>query len=120
MVEFLRESGYRVSEAVTAAEAIDALNSKLVIDLVVTDWQPAYFLRQMARKLSSAHRELIIQDAEVTVDKAAAFLDFLLHEVGLLPIWICPFTAYDPRRRFRSSQPTRMCSTSTSAFGTRK
>jgi DNA-binding NtrC family response regulator len=37
MAEFLRQSGYRVSEAANAAEAVDALNSKFTVDLVVTD-----------------------------------------------------------------------------------
>jgi CheY-like chemotaxis protein len=37
MSEFLRQSGYRVSEAASADEAIDALNSKLTVDLVITD-----------------------------------------------------------------------------------
>ncbi|HLJ70791.1 MAG TPA: response regulator [Roseiarcus sp.] len=37
MAEFLRQSGYRVSEAASAAEAIDALGSKLAVDLVITD-----------------------------------------------------------------------------------
>ncbi len=37
MAEFLRQSGYTVSEAANAAEAVDVLNSKLTIDLVVTD-----------------------------------------------------------------------------------
>jgi CheY-like chemotaxis protein len=37
MAEFLRQSGYRVSEAANAAEAVDALSSKLTVDLVVTD-----------------------------------------------------------------------------------
>jgi len=37
MAEFLRQSGYRVSEAANSAEAIDALGSKLTVDLVVTD-----------------------------------------------------------------------------------
>jgi CheY-like chemotaxis protein len=37
MAEFLRQSGYRVSEAANAAEAIDALDSKQIVDLVVTD-----------------------------------------------------------------------------------
>jgi CheY-like chemotaxis protein len=37
MAEFLRQSGFRVSEAANAAEAIDALNSKFAVDLVVTD-----------------------------------------------------------------------------------
>src|SRR5579872_2705059 len=37
MAEFLRQSGFRVSEAANATEAIDALNSKFAVDLVVTD-----------------------------------------------------------------------------------
>ncbi|HLH49754.1 MAG TPA: response regulator [Roseiarcus sp.] len=37
MAEFLRQSGYRVSEAASAAEAVDALSSKLAVDLVITD-----------------------------------------------------------------------------------
>jgi CheY-like chemotaxis protein len=37
MAEFLRQTGYRVSEAANAAEALDALNSKLAIDVVITD-----------------------------------------------------------------------------------
>ncbi|HLH49591.1 MAG TPA: response regulator [Roseiarcus sp.] len=37
MSEFLRQSIYRVSEAGHAGEAIDALNAKFAIDLVVTD-----------------------------------------------------------------------------------
>jgi two-component system, response regulator PdtaR len=35
--EFLRQSGYHVSEAANATEAIDVLASKLTVDLVVTD-----------------------------------------------------------------------------------
>jgi CheY-like chemotaxis protein len=37
MAEFLRECGYRVHEAATAEEAIEALQAKFVIDLVFTD-----------------------------------------------------------------------------------
>ena len=37
MAEFLRECGYRVYEAATAKEAIEALQAKFVIDLVFTD-----------------------------------------------------------------------------------
>jgi len=37
MAEYLRQAGYTVAEAVNAAEAVEALNSKLAIDLVVTD-----------------------------------------------------------------------------------
>jgi CheY-like chemotaxis protein len=37
MAEFLRECGYRVHEAGNANEAIEALQSKMSVDLVVTD-----------------------------------------------------------------------------------
>jgi CheY-like chemotaxis protein len=37
MAEFLRACGYRVHEAGNAAEALDALQSKLALDLVVSD-----------------------------------------------------------------------------------
>ena len=37
MAEFLRECGYRVQEAATAKEAIEALQAKFVVDLVFTD-----------------------------------------------------------------------------------
>ena len=37
MAEFLRECGYRVYEAATAKEAIEALQAKFAVDLVFTD-----------------------------------------------------------------------------------
>ncbi len=37
MAEFLRECGYRVHEAATANEAVEALQAKFAIDLVFTD-----------------------------------------------------------------------------------
>ena len=39
MAEYLRESGYRVHEAHAAPAAIDVLNSKMAIDLVISDIQ---------------------------------------------------------------------------------
>jgi len=37
--------------------------------------------------------EWVIQDVEVPVARAAGFLEFLLHEIGIRPIWICPVMA---------------------------
>jgi CheY-like chemotaxis protein len=39
MAEYLREAGYRVHEVHNATEAMDALNSKMAIDIVVSDIQ---------------------------------------------------------------------------------
>ncbi len=62
----------------------------------VVDWQPGYRARALLRTLSRRHRESVVQDVDVTVDKAPEFLDFFQREIGLTPIWICPFRAYDP------------------------
>ena len=38
--------------------------------------------------------EWVIQDVEIPVDNAAAFLRFLDSEIGIRPVWICPAQAY--------------------------
>ena len=42
------------------------------------------------------HTEAVIQDIDIPIARAAEFLAFLLAEVGLLPIWICPIRAPVP------------------------
>jgi FAD/FMN-containing dehydrogenase len=54
----------------------------------------------MRRKLFGVHFESIVQDVDVTVQHAPAFLDFFQREIGLTPVWICPFSAYDRQHRF--------------------
>lgn len=39
--------------------------------------------------------ESVIQDIEVTVDKAADFLEFFLREIAILPIWVCPTSMHN-------------------------
>jgi FAD/FMN-containing dehydrogenase len=64
------------------------------------DWEPGVRLRQVRRRLLGIHREAIVQDVDVTVERAPAFLEFFQREIGLTPVWICPFKAYAPRRGF--------------------
>jgi hypothetical protein len=66
----------------------------------VIDWQPGVRLRQVWRRLSGSHHESIVQDVDVTIDKAPAFLEFFQREIGLSPVWICPFRAYNPQHHF--------------------
>ena len=40
--------------------------------------------------------EPVIQDVAIPVENAVEFLDFLLREVGIKPVWICPFRSRDP------------------------
>jgi FAD/FMN-containing dehydrogenase len=36
-------------------------------------------------------REAVIQDVQIPIEHAASFCDFLISDIGILPIWICPF-----------------------------
>jgi FAD/FMN-containing dehydrogenase len=40
--------------------------------------------------------ESVIQDVDIPIDKAVDFFDFLLSEVGITPVWVCPFRSLDP------------------------
>ncbi len=41
-------------------------------------------------RLLGLHRESVIQDVDIPIERAAEFLDFLLRDIGILPIWLCP------------------------------
>lgn len=38
-------------------------------------------------------RESVIQDVDIPIENAAEFFDFLLTEIGITPVWVCPFRA---------------------------
>jgi FAD/FMN-containing dehydrogenase len=44
-------------------------------------------------RMRGGHRESVIQDVDIPLDRAAAFLDFFEREIGIAPIWICPARA---------------------------
>ncbi len=44
-------------------------------------------------RLGGWHRESVIQDVDLPLEQAPAFLAFLLREIGILPVWICPIGA---------------------------
>ena len=66
----------------------------------VVDWEPGVRLRQIRRKLFGVHHESIVQDVDVAVEHAHTFLDFFQREIGLTPVWVCPFRAFDRDHRF--------------------
>ena len=58
---------------------------------------------QLAQRLARwrGHgRESVIQDVDIPLAQAPQFLDFLLREIGILPVWICPVRGEVPGRRF--------------------
>ena len=58
-------------------------------------------IMRWSRKLPlKSNTESVIQDVDIPIEHAPGFADFLLREIGILPIWLCPFKAYDPAARF--------------------
>jgi FAD/FMN-containing dehydrogenase len=44
--------------------------------------------------------EAVIQDIDIPIERAPEFLRFLLREIGITPIWICPFRNRDKAATF--------------------
>ncbi|MEW6132856.1 MAG: FAD-binding oxidoreductase [Pseudomonadota bacterium] len=51
-------------------------------------------------RLLGLHRESVIQDVDIPIRNAAAFLDFFQREIGILPIWVCPVRPYRKEAHF--------------------
>jgi len=51
-------------------------------------------------QLLGRHRESVIQDVDIPLQNAPAFLDFFQREIGILPIWICPLRPYRKDAQF--------------------
>jgi FAD/FMN-containing dehydrogenase len=72
------------------------LNSAFYKKLI--DWEPGYQVRKAWRRVMNLRFENVIQDVDVPIERAPAFLDFFEREIGLSPVWICPFKAVNPER----------------------
>jgi FAD/FMN-containing dehydrogenase len=57
----------------------------------VMRWNSRIGLTRWLDRVAGKHPESVIQDIDVPIDRAAEFLDFFLREVGITPVWICPF-----------------------------
>ena len=40
--------------------------------------------------------ESVIQDVDIPIENAVEFFEFLMGEIGIAPVWVCPFRSYDP------------------------
>ncbi|MGB7541422.1 MAG: FAD-binding oxidoreductase [Burkholderiales bacterium] len=63
-------------------------------------WNSRWGVTRALDRLAGRHPESVIQDVDIPIARAAGFLDFLLREIGILPVWICPVRAHDPNARF--------------------
>ena len=63
-------------------------------------WNDRLGISRHLARLRGQHLESVIQDVDIPIASATAFLAFLLREVGILPIWICPVRAPQQARPF--------------------
>ena len=66
----------------------------------VMRWNARLGLARWWARLSGDHPEAVIQDVDIPIEHAPEFLRFLLREIGLLPIWLCPLRAPHADARF--------------------
>jgi len=62
----------------------------------VMRWNSRVGVTKRLDRLVGRHPESVIQDVDIPLDRAPEFLAFFQREIGILPVWICPFRAYDP------------------------
>jgi FAD/FMN-containing dehydrogenase len=77
-----------------------------LVRLLATPWALNSRTYQRIMRLSSRvlpdshHTESVIQDVDIPLEHAAEFFDFLMREIGIAPVWVCPFRAFDPTVTF--------------------
>jgi FAD/FMN-containing dehydrogenase len=69
----------------------ERLNSRTYTRLM--RWNARWGVTRRWSRLHGRHPESVIQDVDIPLPQAATFLAFLLREIGILPIWICPLRA---------------------------
>ena len=63
----------------------------------VMRWNTRVGLTRRLNTLMGIHREAVIQDVDIPLENAPAFLDFFEREIGIRPVWLCP-ARHDPNR----------------------
>ena len=63
-------------------------------------WNARWGLTRRLARLRGRFTESVIQDVDIPIAAAADFLAFLLREIDILPIWICPVRALEPGHQF--------------------
>jgi FAD/FMN-containing dehydrogenase len=63
-------------------------------------WNARVGLTRRFYALRGGHHEAVIQDVDIPVARAASFLAFLLGEIRILPIWVCPVRPSTDASRF--------------------
>jgi len=68
-------------------------------------WNSRIGLTGALDRLARRYPESVIQDVDIPVERAAEFLQFLLREIGIVPVWICPVRPRGPQAAFPPQFP---------------
>ena len=63
-------------------------------------WNSRWGVTRALNRLRGGHAESVIQDIDVPIENAGAFLDFFQREIRIAPVWICPLRAGPDAARF--------------------
>jgi FAD/FMN-containing dehydrogenase len=63
-------------------------------------WNSRWGASKALDRLRGVHSESVIQDVDIPMANAAAFLDFFQREIGIAPVWICPLIGTASADRF--------------------
>jgi FAD/FMN-containing dehydrogenase len=63
-------------------------------------WNSRWGLTATLDRLRGGHSESVIQDVDIPIANAAAFLRFFQQELGLAPVWMCPLIGTECANRF--------------------
>jgi len=66
----------------------------------VMRWNSRWGLTRRWARVRGLYPEAVIQDVDIPLARAEEFLDFLLRDIGIVPIWICPLRATDRVARY--------------------
>jgi FAD/FMN-containing dehydrogenase len=72
----------------------ERLNSRTYMRIM--RWNARWGLTRGLARLRGRHTESVIQDVDIPIANAPEFLAFLLREIGILPVWICPVRGPTP------------------------
>lgn len=66
----------------------------------VMRWNAKWGVTKFLNRIGGYYPESVIQDIDIPIQNAPEFLAFLIREIGVLPIWICPIGTNEKSARF--------------------
>ncbi|MGH6628681.1 MAG: FAD-binding protein, partial [Burkholderiales bacterium] len=66
----------------------------------VMRWNSRLGLTRKLDRVFGLHRESVIQDVDIPIDRASEFLAFFHREIGIRPVWVCPIHSRTPAGSF--------------------